>query len=138
MDGVNNYLMYSDNISLWNEAVKIQTPTYPWELVKVGNAGSPLETEHGWLVVTHGIGPVREYSLGAMLLDLDDPSKVVASLREPLLRPNGSERDGYVPNVVYSCGSIIHNGILIIPYALSDQASTIATVPVSELIEAMV
>jgi len=137
MDGVNNYLMYSDNINLWNDAVKIQTPTHPWELVKVGNAGSPLETEHGWLVITHGIGPVREYSLGAMLLDLDDPSKVIASLREPLLRPNESERDGYVPNVVYSCGSIMHDGVLIVPYALSDQASTIATVPVADLIAAM-
>jgi predicted GH43/DUF377 family glycosyl hydrolase len=137
LDGINNYLMYSDNINLWNEARKIQTPTYPWELVKVGNAGSPIETEHGWLVITHGIGPVREYSLGAMLLDLDDPSKVIASLREPLLRPNESERDGYVPNVVYSCGSIIHNGELILPYAVSDQASTVATIAVSDLIAAM-
>ena len=137
MDGVNNYIMYSDNINVWNSAVMIQAPSHPWDLVKVGNAGSPIETEHGWLVVTHGIGPVRQYSLGAMLLDIEDPSRVIGSLHDPLLVPNESERNGYVPNVVYSCGSILHNGVLVIPYALSDQISAIATIRLDDLIAAM-
>ena len=137
LDGTNNYLMFSDRINVWDEAVKIQSPKYPWELVKVGNAGSPLETEHGWLVITHGIGPVRQYSLGAMLLDLDDPTKVIATTAEPILTPNEVEREGYVPNVVYSCGSVINNGELILPYAISDQRSSIATVSLDELFEAL-
>jgi len=137
LDGTNNYVMYSDSINVWHEAHRIYEPRYPWEVVKVGNAGSPIETEHGWLVITHGIGPMRQYSLGAMLLDIDDPTKVIASLPEPLIAPNESERDGYVPNVVYSCGSCIHNGSLVIPYAISDQKSTIATVDLADLFEAL-
>jgi len=137
-DSTNNYLMYSDNISVWTESIKIQTPTEPWELVKIGNCGSPIETEHGWLVITHGIGPMRQYSLGALLLDLEDPSKAIASLKEPLLSPNENERDGYVPNVVYSCGSIINNGELVIPYAISDQRSSIATVKLQNLFDKLV
>jgi len=134
VDGVNNYIAYSDNVNVWREAKLIQSPKYPWELVQVGNCGSPVETEEGWLVITHGVGPMREYALGASLYDLDDPEKEIGRLKTPLLTPNAGEREGYVPNVVYSCGSIIHNGELIIPYGMSDCASTYATVNVNELL----
>jgi beta-1,2-mannobiose phosphorylase / 1,2-beta-oligomannan phosphorylase len=134
-DGVNNYLAYSDKINIWREAILIQEPKYPWEMVQVGNCGSPIETKEGWLVITHGVGPVREYSLGASLYDLDHPEKEIGRLKSPLLSPNEEEREGYVPNVVYSCGSMIHNDDLIIPYAMSDYASTYATVNLSELLE---
>jgi len=137
-DGYANYIMFSDNINIWQNAKKIQIPSYPWELIKLGNAGSPLETERGWLLITHSVGPMRRYSLGAILLDLNDPTKVIAKLKEPLLMPNESERDGYVPNVVYSCGSIILNNELIIPYAISDSASTFATISLDELFKEMV
>lgn len=137
IDGVNNYVMFSDDIHLWHDAHMVEEPLYPWELVKVGNAGSPIETEHGWLVVTHGVGPMRTYSLGAALLDLDDPTKLIGRLKEPLLVANDKERVGYVPNVVYSCGSIIHNEELIIAYAMSDYASTFAAVPLDELFSAL-
>jgi beta-1,2-mannobiose phosphorylase / 1,2-beta-oligomannan phosphorylase len=135
VDGVNNYIAYSDNVNVWREAKLIQSPKYPWELVQVGNCGSPVETEEGWLVITHGVGPMREYGLGASLYDLDDPEKEIGRLKTPLLTPNAGEREGYVPNVVYSCGSIIHNGELIIPYGMSDCASTYATVNVNELLK---
>ena len=131
-DGVNNYIMFSDNINIWQDAQKMQEPKYPWEFVQIGNCGSPVETEKGWLLITHGVGPMRKYCLGATLLDLDDPSTVIARLREPLLEPNDEEREGYVPNVVYSCGSIIHNNKLIIPYAMSDYASTFASISLDE------
>jgi len=133
IDGVNNYLMFSDDIHLWHNAQLIEEPIYPWELIKVGNAGSPIETEHGWLVVTHGVGSMRTYSLGATLLDLDDPTKLIGRLKEPLLAANNEERVGYVPNVVYSCGSLIHNDELIIAYGMSDYASAFASVPLDEL-----
>jgi predicted GH43/DUF377 family glycosyl hydrolase len=133
-DGVNNYLAYSDNINNWREAKLIQKPKYPWELVQVGNCGSPIETEEGWLVITHGVGPMREYVLGASLYELDDPEKEIGRLKTPLLAPNNEEREGYVPNVVYSCGSIIHNRNLIVPYAMSDYASTYATIDLNELL----
>ena len=132
-DGFCNFIMFSDSINLWQNVKKIQEPLYPWEFIKIGNAGSPLETDKGWLVITHSVGPMRNYTLGAILLDLDDPTKVIARLKEPLLVPNDEERDGYVPNVVYSCGSIIVNNELIIPYAMSDYASTFATVSLDEL-----
>jgi len=133
-DGVNNYLMFSDNIHTWDNAQKIQEPRYPWEFIQLGNCGSPIETEKGWLMITHGVGPMRKYSLGAVLLDLEDPSKIIGQLKEPLLMANDKEREGYVPNVVYSCGSLIHNGDLIIPYGMSDYASGFATVKVDELL----
>ena len=133
IDGQNNYVMFSDDIHLWHHTEKIQEPVYPWEFVQVGNAGSPIETEHGWLVITHGVGPMRTYCLGAILLDHKDPTKLIGRLKEPLLAANEDERTGYVPNVVYSCGSMIHNGELIIPYAMSDHASGFATVSVDEL-----
>jgi len=137
-DGYANYIMFSDNINVWQSSKKIQEPIYPWEFIKTGNAGSPLETEKGWLLITHSVGPMRMYSLGAILLDLDDPSKVIARLKEPLLMPNEEERDGYVPNIVYSCGSIILNNELIIPYAVSDYASTFATISMDDLFDEMV
>lgn len=137
IDGVNNYLAFSDNINIWREATCIQKPQYPWEFIQVGNSGSPIETEEGWLVITHGVGPMREYVLGAVLYDLDDPTKEIGRLTSPLLSPNDEEREGYVPNVVYSCGSMIHNGDLIIPYAMSDYASTYATVKLKDLLQAL-
>jgi predicted GH43/DUF377 family glycosyl hydrolase len=134
IDGANNYIACSDNINIWREAKLIQKPKFPWDLVQVGNCGSPLETEEGWLVITHGVGPMREYVLGASLYELDNPEKEIGRLKTPLLSPNAEEREGYVPNVVYSCGSIIHNGNLIIPYGISDCASTYATVNLNALL----
>lgn len=133
-DGESNYIMRSDDIRSWDESEKIQVPAYPWDLLQVGNAGSPMETEAGWLVVTHGVGPMRRYTLGAMLLDIDDPGRVIGELREPLLEPDEGERDGYVPNVVYSCGSLIHGDRLVIAYGASDTVTKFATVPVDPLL----
>lgn len=138
VDGVNNYVMLSENIHFWQHAGMIQSPSCPWEFIQIGNAGSPLETEKGWLLITHGVGPMRTYSLGATLLDLERPSRVIGHLKQPLLMPNEEEREGYVPNVVYSCGSIIHNGELIIPYGISDYATAFATVPLNELMKELV
>ncbi len=134
IDGVNNYIAYSDNLNVWREATMIQSPKYPWELVQMGNCGSPLETEEGWLVITHGVGPMREYVLGASLFDLENPEIEIGRLDYPLLSPNSEEREGYVPNVVYSCGSIIHNGNLILPYAMSDCVSSYATIDLNVLL----
>ena len=135
IDGVNNYLAYSDKINIWREAKLIQKPRYHWELVQIGNCGSPVETKEGWLVITHGVGPMREYVLGASLYDLDNPEKEIGRLKTPLLAPNEEEREGYVPNVVYSCGSVIHSGNLIVPYGMSDCASTYASVNLNELLD---
>jgi len=137
LDGENNYIMFSEHLHFWNEAKIIQKPTMPWEFVQIGNCGSPIETSEGWLVLTHGVGAMRQYSISAVLLDLEDPSKVIARLKEPLISPNEKEREGYVPNVVYSCGSLIHNNKLIIPYAMSDISSGIVTVRVKDLIDCM-
>ncbi|HUZ17392.1 MAG TPA: glycoside hydrolase family 130 protein [Spirochaetia bacterium] len=136
-DGVNNYIMFSDSVRVWTEAVRFEEPEHPWEYVQVGNCGSPIETPEGWLVITHGVGPMRRYALGATLLDLDDPTKVIGHLKDPLLTANDKEREGYVPNVVYSCGSILHNGAVIIPYGISDSATTFASVSLEELIAEM-
>jgi len=136
-DNENIYLMFSDNVHFWNERNVLLKPEFPWELVQLGNCGSPIETDAGWLVLSHGVGPMRQYSIGAFLLDRDDPSKVIGRLREPLLKPNESEREGYVPNVVYTCGSLVHNGELIIPYGLADHATGFATVPLAEVLAAM-
>ncbi len=135
IDGINNYIMFSDDIFMWDEAILLQQPKYPWEFVQVGNAGSPIETEKGWLVITHGVGAMRKYCLGASLFDLNDPTIELGRLQEPLLMPNEDERDGYVPNVVYSCGSIVNGDKLFIPYAVSDYASSFASVPLKELLE---
>ena len=136
-DNENIYLMFSDNIHFWNERSVLLKPAFPWELVQLGNCGSPIETDAGWLVLSHGVGPMRQYSIGAFLLDRDDPSKVIGRLREPLLRANENEREGYVPNVVYTCGALLHNGDLIIPYGLADHATGFATVPFAEVLAAM-
>jgi len=136
-DNENIYLMYSDNIHFWHEAQVVLKPTFPWEFVQLGNCGSPMETEAGWLVLSHGVGPMRKYCIGAFLLDRDDPAKVIGRLSEPLLKPTETEREGYVPNVVYSCGALIHNGELILPYAMSDYATNFATVRVDEILAAM-
>jgi len=132
-DGENLFIMFSDNRHFWNVASMLHSPEQAWELVQIGNCGSPIETEAGWLLLTHGVGPMRRYAIGAILLDRDDPTRVIGHLDEPLLAPIEEERDGYVPNVVYSCGGIIHNGELILPYAMADSASGIATVPVADL-----
>lgn len=137
IDGVNNYLMFSDRVTVWNNPRMIQEPRFPWEFVQIGNCGSPLWTEEGWLVISHGVGPMRRYCLGASLFDLDDPSKEIGRLDEPLLSPREDEREGYVPNVVYSCGAIIHNKSLILPYAVSDYSSTYGVVDLAELLEAI-
>lgn len=136
-DGENNRIMFSDHLHFWQESKIIQEPINPWEFIQIGNCGSPLETSEGWLVLTHGVGPMRQYSIGAMLLDLENPAKIIARLEEPLLTPQEEEREGYVPNVVYSCGALIHNNTLVLPYAMSDIMSGIATVEVSELISCM-
>jgi predicted GH43/DUF377 family glycosyl hydrolase len=137
-DNENIYLMYSDNLHFWYTKEQIAKPTYAWEFVQLGNCGSPLETEAGWLVLTHGVGPMRKYAMGAFLLDLDDPSRVIGRLDIPLLEPDANEREGYVPNVVYSCGGVIHKRELIVPYAMSDYASTFATISLDEVLGAMV
>ncbi len=136
-DDENLLLMLSDNLHFWNDPKILARPTQPWEFVKLGNCGSPIETEAGWLVITHGVGPMRRYCLGAMLLDLEDPFRVIGSLQQPLLEPTGEKREGYVPNVVYSCGAMVHGGRLILPYALSDTSSTIGTVDLKELLSAL-
>jgi predicted GH43/DUF377 family glycosyl hydrolase len=135
LDGVNNYIAYSDQFTVWREAKLLQEPKYPWEFVQIGNCGSPIETADGWLVITHGVGAMREYVLGASLFDLNDPELEIGRLSSPLLIPNADEREGYVPNVVYSCGSMIHNDDLIIPYAMSDYASTYASINLQELLD---
>ena len=133
VDGENLYLMSSENIHFWQNAQLLKEPENPWEFVQIGNCGSPVETDRGWILLTHGVGPMREYCIGIILLDLEDPGKIIGTMVEPLLIPAQEEREGYVPNVVYSCGAIIHNDDLIIPYAMSDTCSGIATISVSEL-----
>lgn len=136
-DYENIYVMFSDHLHFWHTTQVILQPKFPWEFIQLGNCGSPIETEAGWLVLSHGVGPMRKYSIGAFLLDREDPTKVIGRLREPLLTPNEIEREGYVPNVVYSCGSLVHRGQLIIPYAMSDYATTFATLSLDEVLGAM-
>ena len=138
IDGCNNYIMYSSNINLWEEPQILQQPKYPWEFIQMGNCGSPIETEQGWLIITHGVGAMRRYVLSASLFRLDNPSIEVGRLKEPLLIPNNDEREGYVPNVVYSCGGIINNGKLIVPYGLSDYSSSFFTVDLNALLDKVV
>jgi predicted GH43/DUF377 family glycosyl hydrolase len=126
-DAENIYVMFSDELHFWHTMQLVLEPSFPWEFIQLGNCGSPIETKAGWLVISHGVGPMRKYCIGAFLLDLDDPTKVIGRLREPLIKPNKDEREGYVPNVVYSCGSLVHGGQLIIPYGMSDYATTFAT-----------
>jgi predicted GH43/DUF377 family glycosyl hydrolase len=136
-DNENLYLIYSDDLYRWEGGQAVLKPQFPWEFVQIGNCGSPVELEEGWLMLTHGVGPVRKYSIGAALLDKRDPSKVLARSSEPLLRPEPSEREGYVPNVVYTCGAMTHNDQLILPYAVSDTYSNFATIQISALMRSM-
>jgi len=136
-DNENLYLIYSDDLYTWDGGHPILKPEFPWEFVQIGNCGSPIELDEGWLLLTHGVGPVRKYSIGAALLDKKDPSKVIGRLREPLLRPDPSEREGYVPNVVYTCGAMRHGDNIIFPYAVSDTFSNFATIDIQALMRAM-
>lgn len=133
-DGENLFIMQSEDIREWNEMSLLRAPEEPWEFVQIGNCGSPLKTPKGWILLTHGVGPVRKYVISAILLDLNDPSKIAGTLNEPLISPDETEREGYVPNVVYTCGAVIHEGRLIIPYAMSDAATGVASVHVDELL----
>ncbi len=136
-DNENLYLIYSDDLYTWNGGEAILRPRFPWEFVQIGNCGSPIELDEGWLLLTHGVGPVRRYTIGAVLLDKTDPSKVLARAREPLVRPETSEREGYVPNVVYTCGALRQNDQIILPYAVSDTFSSIASIKISALMQLM-
>ena len=136
-DGESLYLTLSSNVRFWNESTPLLRPEFPWEAVQIGNCGSPMETEAGWLVLSHGVGPLRNYCIGAFLLDLEDPSRVIGRLTEPLIAPSPGEREGYVPNVVYTCGGMVHDGMLLIPYGLADRSTVFATIPVEEVLAAM-
>jgi len=136
-DYENIYLMFSDHPHFWHATQLLLKPKFPWEFIQLGNCGSPIETEAGWLVLSHGVGAMRKYCIGAFLLDRDDPTKVIGRLREPLIKPNENEREGYVPNVVYSCGSLVHDRRLVIPYAMSDYATTFATLSLDDVLSAM-
>jgi predicted GH43/DUF377 family glycosyl hydrolase len=134
-DNENLYLIYSDDLYTWNGGIAIVKPQFPWEFVQIGNCGSPIELDEGWLLLTHGVGPVRKYSIGAVLLDKADPARVLARSREPLVRPDPSEREGYVPNVVYTCGAMRHRDQIILPYAVSDTFSNFATIRIADLLD---
>jgi predicted GH43/DUF377 family glycosyl hydrolase len=136
-DRESNTVAYSDHLSVWTSALPCQSPTRAWEVLQLGNCGSPIETDAGWLVLTHGVGPMRTYSIGAILLDLDDPTRILSQLPQPLLSPATDEQDGYVPNVVYSCGVLVHADTLVLPYGISDAAIGIARVPLPELLAAL-
>jgi predicted GH43/DUF377 family glycosyl hydrolase len=136
-DGENLYLMRSKSVRIWNEAQRLQGPKFFWEFVQIGNCGSPLETEAGWLLLTHGVGPMRTYCIGATLLDRDDPARIIGQTEQPLLVPTGSERIGYVPNVVYSCGGMIHGQMLYIPFAQSDISSSFAVIHLPDLLNVL-
>jgi len=130
-------IMYSTDVYTWNSYKVLMTPQYPWELIQLGNCGSPVKTEKGWLLLTHGVGVMRTYVISAVLLDLQDPSRITGRLELPLIEAEGSEREGYVPNVVYTCGVMLHEEMLIIPYAVSDSATAFATIPVNEILNEM-
>jgi predicted GH43/DUF377 family glycosyl hydrolase len=134
-DNENLYLLYSDDICSWNGGQAILKPRFPWEFVQIGNCGSPIELDEGWLLLTPGVGPVRRYSIGAVLLDKADPSRILARSSEPLVRPEPSDREGYVPNVVYTCGGMRHNDRIILPYAISDTFCSVATMKIAALLE---
>jgi predicted GH43/DUF377 family glycosyl hydrolase len=134
IDGENLYILTSDDVLVWDDATRVQEPKHPWQYVQVGNCGSPIETEAGWLLLTHGVGAMRRYCIGATLLDRDDPTKVLGQLDSPLVTPQADERRGYVPNVVYSCGGMVHNDTLFIPYGISDAATGFASVSLDALL----
>ena len=137
-DNENLYLVFSEHPHFWYDPRILVQPAQPWEFVQLGNCGSPIETDAGWLVLTHGVGPMRKYCIGATLLDRDDPCRVIGRTSEPLLVPTGTERFGYVPNVVYSCGGMGHQGMLVLPYAASDMATSIAVIDLEELLRSLV
>jgi predicted GH43/DUF377 family glycosyl hydrolase len=136
-DRESNSIAYSDHPFAWHDSVPCQKPARAWEALQLGNCGPPIETEAGWLVLTHGVGPMRTYRIGAILLDIDNPTRILGQLREPLLSPAADEQDGYVPNVVYSCGGLVHGGILVLPYGIGDAAIGVATAPLDELLAAL-
>jgi predicted GH43/DUF377 family glycosyl hydrolase len=136
-DRETNSVTISDDLRDWQDSTPCQVPVRSWEILQLGNCGSPIETEAGWLVLTHGVGPMRTYNIGVILLDLSDPTRIIGQLNEPLLSPKPDEQDGYVPNVVYSCGALLHAGTLVIPYGISDAAIGVATVPLNELLDAL-
>jgi predicted GH43/DUF377 family glycosyl hydrolase len=136
-DRESNSIAYSDHPFVWTDSVPCQRPARAWEALQLGNCGPPIETEAGWLVLTHGVGPMRSYHIGAILLDLEDPTRILGQLREPLLSPAADEQDGYVPNVVYSCGALVHAETLVLPYGIADSAIGVATVPLPELLAAL-
>jgi predicted GH43/DUF377 family glycosyl hydrolase len=136
-DRENNTIAFAENPRRWEESRPCQVPTRPWEVLQLGNCGSPIETDVGWLVLTHGVGPMRTYRIGALLLDLDDPTRILGQLRDPLLAPEPGEQDGYVPNVVYSCGGMVHADTLVLPYGIGDAAIGVATVPLPALLDAL-
>ena len=136
-DYENLYIMFSDHVHFWTTTQVVFKPAFPWEFVQLGNCGSPIETDAGWLVISHGVGPMRKYCIGAFLLDRNDPTKLLARTREPIIKPDENEREGYVPNVVYSCGSLVHQGQLVVPYAMSDYATTFATMRLDEVLSVM-
>ncbi len=138
IDNENLYYMESDDVLYWEQAQVIQKPQFPWQVIQLGNCGSPIETEKGWLLMTHGVGPMRQYSIGASLFDLEEPWRLIGQTCEPLLAPTDLERAGYVPNVVYSCGAMVHNGILVVPYAMSDLSTSVATMDLDALLEDLV
>jgi len=136
-DSENLYLIYSDDLNVWTGGEVILRPVFPWEFVQIGNCGAPIELDEGWLLLMHGVGPMRKYSIGAALLDKNDPSKVIARSHRPLLRPEPGEREGYVPNVVYTCGAMRHGGHIILPYAVSDSFTNFATVRIDDLLNSL-
>ncbi len=136
-DRETNALAFSDDLYCWNDPITIQVPTYAWEVLQLGNCGSPIETPAGWLVLTHGVGPMRTYALGALLLDIDDPRRVLARSERPILAPAEERRDGYVPNVVYSCGGFAHGDLLVLPYGVADQSISVATFSIAQLVSSM-
>jgi predicted GH43/DUF377 family glycosyl hydrolase len=136
-DNENLYLIRSDNLHVWNGGEIILGPKFPWEFVQMGNCGSPIELDEGWLLLTHGVGPVRKYAIGAALLDKHDPSRVIARSREPLVHPEPSEREGYVPNVVYTCGAMRHNDQIVLPYAICDTFSKFSSIKISDLLDSL-
>ena len=137
LDNENLYYMESDDILVWDTARLLQVPEFPWEIIQIGNCGSPLETKAGWLLFTHGVGPMCQYCIGATLLDRDNPSRIIGQTSEPLLIPSETERFGYVPNVVYSCGGMIHAEKLILPYAMNDVYTNIAVIELNELLNTL-
>jgi predicted GH43/DUF377 family glycosyl hydrolase len=136
-DRETNAVSFSDDVRCWSDRQVVQTPARPWEILQLGNCGSPIETEAGWLVLTHGVGAMRTYHLGALLLDLDDPSQVLARSRDPILSPEGRHRDGYVPNVVYTCGALAHGDVLVIPFGMGDQSIGMVTTSIDALLASL-